>query len=172
MTVVWHVDDLKVSHVNPSQVDRFIKFLKSKYEDDAGKVKVHRGTRHKYLGMTLDYSEPGAVKIDMTQYVENVIDEFPEDVIATAKTPAAEHLFKIGESVEKLDEKKSEEFHTTVAKCLFLCKRARPDIQVAVAFFMYTRKKPRCGQLEEVVLVDPVPERYEAVESYAQCIEV
>lgn len=27
-----------------------------------------------------------------------------------------------------------EDFHTYVAKCLFLCKRARPDIQTAVAF--------------------------------------
>ncbi len=47
MTVVWHVDDLKVSHEDPKQVDRFIKYMQKMYEDNTGKVKVTRGKKHK-----------------------------------------------------------------------------------------------------------------------------
>ena len=42
--------------------------------------------------MTLDYSSPGAVKIDMTDYVKAMIDEFPEDLKGKVSTPANDHL--------------------------------------------------------------------------------
>ena len=70
----------------------------------------------------------------MDEYIEALIDEFPEKVIGSAVTPATEALFKVNEDGTKLGEEKAQQFHTTVAKALFLCKRARPDIQVAVAF--------------------------------------
>jgi len=34
-----------------------------------------------------------------------------------------------------LDKSKSEQFHITTAQALFLCKRGRPNISPAVAFF-------------------------------------
>ena len=32
MTIVWHVDDLKLSHKDPKVVDEMIKYLKGLYE--------------------------------------------------------------------------------------------------------------------------------------------
>ena len=58
----------------------------------------------------------------------------PEDMAGMATTPAAEHLFKVNETPTHLDEKDAMFFHHNMAKLLFLCKRARPDIQTAVAF--------------------------------------
>ena len=59
-TVMWHVDDLKVSHVNPKVVDKFIEWIEYKYGDPKiGNVKAVRGKRHDYLAMILDYSEEG-----------------------------------------------------------------------------------------------------------------
>ena len=142
MTVVWHVDDLKVSHEDPKQVDKFIAYMRKMYEDETGKVKVTQGKKHKYLGMILDYSETGTVQIDMSDYVEKIIEEFPENIVTTAKTPAGEHLFKADAQSPKLNNKKAEDFHTTIAKCLFLCKRSRPDIQVAVAYLCTRVKSP------------------------------
>ena len=84
--------------------------------------------------MTLDYSEPGNVKIDMQEYIERLIKEFPILIEGSAATPASEFLFKVNDAAALLDEKQAEQFHTNVAKLLFLCQRARPDIQVAVAF--------------------------------------
>jgi hypothetical protein len=138
-TVVWHVDDLKISHVDPKVVTCILNLLDKKYGQEVvgGKrapLTINRGKLHDYLGMTLDYSEPGHVKLDMTEYVTKVIDEMPENMAGTATSPAADHLFKIIEGIDPLDEATSKFFHATVAKLLFLCKRGRPDIQTAIAF--------------------------------------
>jgi hypothetical protein len=69
----------------------------------------------------------------MTKYVENMLNNFPVQLGKNdiAKTPAADSLFNLGTGA-KLDMKRSEIFHTFVAKGFFLCKRARPDIQQAI----------------------------------------
>jgi hypothetical protein len=45
--------------------------------------------------MTLDYSAPGTVKIDMTDYVEKVLEEAPTFMDGTATTPADKNLFEV-----------------------------------------------------------------------------
>ena len=92
--------------------------------------------------MVLDYSVPRKLKVDMVDYVEKMIEDFKYDFKKQAKTPAAEHLFKVDENCEQLNRKMSEDFHTFVAKSLFLCKRARPEIQTAVAFLTTRVKGP------------------------------
>ena len=63
-----------------------------------------------------------------------MLDEFPVQFKSrdTVMTPASNIMFEEGNS-KLLRKKDSETYHTFVAKCLFLCKRARPDIQPAVA---------------------------------------
>jgi hypothetical protein len=90
--------------------------------------------------MTLDYSEKGKVKIKMVDYVEKMLADLPTEMDGTAPTPAANHLFTVNDNQTKVDEQKAQFFHTYVAKTLFLCKRARPDLQTAVAF-LCTRVK-------------------------------
>jgi hypothetical protein len=97
---------------------------------------------HDYLGMTLDYSEPGFVNLDMTNYVAKVLAEMPKDMDGTATSPAADYLFRIVDGIESLDESTSEFFHATVAKLLFLCKRGRPDIQTAIDFLCTRVQQP------------------------------
>jgi hypothetical protein len=58
-TIVWHVDDLKVSHVDPKVTDTILGLLDVKYGQEivGGKrtpLTVTRGKKHDYLGMTLD----------------------------------------------------------------------------------------------------------------------
>lgn len=47
---------------------------------------VRRGKVHDYLGMTLDYSVLGEVKVDMTDYIKAMINDFlvydPTDNVA------------------------------------------------------------------------------------------
>jgi hypothetical protein len=57
-------------------------------------------------------------------------------------TPAAEHLFAVNKKAEKLSEQLREDAHTTVAKGLFLCKRARPDLQPTIPFLCTRVKEP------------------------------
>ena len=54
-----------------------------------------------------------------------MLKEFPIEIVNAAPTPAAAHLFKVNPTCRKLIEKKSQEFHTTVAQDS-LCAR-EPD---------------------------------------------
>jgi hypothetical protein len=55
ITICFHVDDCKISHESSKVIDDTIDWLRSEYEskfeDDSGAMKVHRGKVHKYLGM-------------------------------------------------------------------------------------------------------------------------
>ena len=51
LTVTYHVDDLKASHVDSKAVDKFIFWVKKTYGDpELGKIKATRGKIHDYLG--------------------------------------------------------------------------------------------------------------------------
>ena len=129
-TVCFYVDDLKISHKDPEVVEEVLKGLESKY----GKMGTVRGKDHTYVGMRIIYNNDKSVTIDMKQYAKDAIDEFPELINKSGNTPATEHLFEVDENAQLLDKKEKEIFHRIVAKLLFLCKRARPDISVAIAF--------------------------------------
>ena len=148
-TISWHVDDVKSSHVDPKVNDNFQKWLQKEY-GQVRRVTSCRGTKHDYLGMTLDYSSPGKVKIDMRDYVKTMIDEFPAKLRGTASTPANDKLFKtdLGSKLGKL---KAEAFHTFVAKALFLMKRSRPDIMPTVAFLCTRVREPTTYDWQKLV---------------------
>ena len=141
-TILWHVDDLKISHEDASTVTDIIKQIDKEFGNEAP-ITVNRGKVHDYLGMTLDYTILGKVQIKMMDYVAGMLKDLPADMDGTAATPAAPHLFEVNNNQpEKLDEETSQFFHHYVAKSLFLCKRARPDIQTPVAFLSTRVKSP------------------------------
>ena len=78
----------------------------------------------------------------MDDYVENMLDEVPDDMSGVHVTPAADHLFKVNDDAEPLDNLTSDIFHSITAKLLFLCKRARPDIQTPIAFLCTRVRNP------------------------------
>jgi hypothetical protein len=59
-----------------------------------------------------------------------------------AATPVAHHLFDVSENAEKLSSKDSDIYHHNTAKLLYLSKRARLDLQTAVAFLCTRVKQP------------------------------
>ena len=141
-TVTWHVDDLKISHKDAAVNTQLIKALAKIY---GPKMTVSRGKVHDYLGMDLDYSTAGSVKISMIKYLKNVIDEFPEEITGTAESPAAEHLFKtrtVEEGAKKLPEEQGQAFHHTVAQLLFTGMRARPDTLTVISFLTKRVREP------------------------------
>ena len=88
----------------------------------------------------------------LIDYITSMVDDFsiklgPTDV---APNPAAENLFSEGTS-EKLSKEQAEEFHTFVAKGLFACKRARPDIHTAIAILCTRVKSPNKDDWDKLV---------------------
>ena len=129
-TMLFHVDDLKCSHKNKTVNDEFAKWLEETYGQH-GRVEIHRGKVHDYLGMKLDYSEKKKLKVDMRDYVKGMLDSFQIKFKEgeTARTPTGDDLFGQKSSNDrKLQQDNSEAFHTIVAQGLFLTKRGRPDI--------------------------------------------
>jgi hypothetical protein len=132
-TALWHVDDIKMSHVQQDVLDSIITKLSERYGQDAP-LTVQRGPIHDYLGMTIDYSEDGKIKFIMADYVKGILDEAPSDMDGTAASPAANHLFSVNDKSDKIDAKRADLYHRLTAKLLYLSKCARPDFQTAVSF--------------------------------------
>ena len=87
-------------------------------------------------------SDPGTAIISMIKYLQNIIMEFPETPRGTKASPASDNLFEIKEKADRklLPEEQASQVHRTVAQLLFVCMRAKPNVQTLV-FFLTTRVK-------------------------------
>jgi hypothetical protein len=142
LTVGWHVDDLKISHVDTKVVDLFIEELEREFGKETPLSKS-RGKKHEYLGMILDFSIKGELTINMIPYVRMVLDSIPQDMVGRAATPAASYLYHINEeNPEYLDSARAETFHSHVMQLLYLGQRGRPDILEAVSFLTTRVQRP------------------------------
>ena len=150
-TIIFHVDDVKSSHINEEVNTEFENWLNMEFGEHA-KVTTRRGKIHDYLGMQLNYENDGEVIIDMKRYVQDMLHDFPiqfrKEQVAT--TPASEKIFITGMG-KPLENTRREIFHTFVAKGLFLSKRARPDIQQAIAVLTTRVKEPNESDWQKLI---------------------
>ena len=72
-TIIWHVDDLKISHVEEKVVEDIIRRLNECFGKESP-LTTSRGKVLEYLGLTLDYSIQGRVKISMYEYVKKLVE--------------------------------------------------------------------------------------------------
>ena len=138
MTIRWHVDDLMISQVNQVELMKVVQGIKDIYGENLAETV---GTVHDYVGMTFDYSFTREVRINMWDYLRNVIKEFPEEITGTCTILACDHLFKVREDGRKLNEELADVFHHTVYQLLFAANRARRDT-TAVSFLTTQVKAP------------------------------
>jgi hypothetical protein len=143
------VDDLKVSHVKSTAIDWIVKYLRKEYEsifeDGSGAMVVSRGKIHKYLGMTLDYTVRGQVRISMFDYVDKILVAFDKAEPkggGTKSSAAPDNLFTVNEDCKKIIPERAVQFHNLVAKTLYATKRARPDTCTAIAFLTTRARTP------------------------------
>jgi hypothetical protein len=143
MTICWHVDDLLIGHVDSSVVTTFLAWLASRYDTANKKLNVTRGSRHDYLGMNIDFSDPVSIAFDMIPYISKIITGFPEKITRVSSTPAADYLFNVRPQHEAsfLPEEQARSFHHTTAQLLCL-SRVRRDIQPTIAFLITRVKQP------------------------------
>ena len=127
-TVIVYVDDLIISSVSNQLIDELLEHLIKIYK----KVQIKEGLNHNYLGMQFTFKENGSLRIDMSKYIDNMLNEY--NIEGTAATPAANYLFDVMTESPELDNIKKEMFHTITAKLLYLAKRSRPDILLAVSY--------------------------------------
>jgi hypothetical protein len=128
-------------HINPFQVTSFAAYLTTIY---GSSLIVHCGPIHDYLGMDLNFSQPGIAQISMINYTKKVLEDFPKAITTSFATPAANHLFTVQDKKEAkiLPKEQAQAFHHTVAQLLFLCKCTQHNIQTPVSFLTTRVKCP------------------------------
>ena len=104
------------------------------------------------MGVIYDFSEPGKVKIDMIDYIQQMLDDFSIQFSEKERVanPATADLFDVGNG-DNVDANKKKEFHTFVAKGLFLCGRARPDIKQVIALLCTRVQTPNQNDWNKLV---------------------
>ena len=106
-------------------------------------MKENKVLVHEYLSTTIDYSILRKVVFTIFDYLEDVIVEANEDLKnSRSYYPGNDSLMKVDYISPRLPTKDADLFHCHVARLLFASKRARPDIQVCVAFLCTRVKTP------------------------------
>ena len=116
-SLVWYVNNKKVSHMKAKVVEDLINDLKKHF----GELAVTRGKKHTFWGMNRDITEK--VEIDMKEQFLEAIEELEENIDKKVTTPASSHLLIFNEKSQQLDEEKSEIFHLMVMKLLQIMRR-------------------------------------------------
>lgn len=93
--------------------------------------------------MKLDYSVPGQVSINIVNYIEPMVNSFPQEDLKGANVvfPLNANLFKVNPNSPAFPMDKVELFHTTTAQGLFSCICKRPDAVPAITFLMTRVRK-------------------------------
>ena len=141
-TIVWHVDDNKISHVESDVMEDVISKIESKF----GKMKITRGNTHVFLGMKLFFPRDGTVHVDTIAHIKEAIEDFGEPMDRSAATPALRDLFDVPGPAEELTAVQQQKFKSIVPKLIWITKRGRPDIELATAF-LCTRVS-KCNSLD------------------------
>ena len=144
-TLVIYVDDILALSVDDTGLEYVIDGLKTAFKE----VTIEKSDDFSYLGMRIRLAD-NTVKVTMDGFVEDLLTEY--DITGVRSTPATPGLFEIGDSKEVCKMFKVK-FHTIVAKLLYLSKRVRPDIQVAV---MYLCTRVRCPNDDDIKKLDRV----------------
>jgi hypothetical protein len=129
-TVVLYVDDLLVTSVHQQDIQDLLDALRKKYKD----VTANNGPIVEYLGQRIDMSTPGTASITMDGMTERIIvDSLTINLNKVTSTPAADDAFEVPEDSPLLNPKELVHFHSIAARIMYLSKRARPDLLLAIS---------------------------------------
>ena len=136
-TVAWYVDDNKISHVEQEVVDNIVAKIRKRFPG----LTISTGTEHTFLGIRIKYLDYSTVSLNMRDYIQEVVNDFGEDVSQMVSTPAARWLFAVS-NARKLKWERVEMFSLLVAKLLWVFQCVRVDCSPAVAFLCTRVKNP------------------------------
>jgi histone deacetylase 1/2 len=131
LTVLLHVDDFLATCIDEMKLDQLEAQLLERFVE----VKTQKGDSLSYVGLNISIKRtPTAVSVVVT--MEKTVGDIltKSEVQGVANSPAAASLFDINEATPLLSETARKRFHRLVAMALYLTKRVRPDVMLAVSF--------------------------------------
>ncbi len=88
LTMLWHVDSLKISQQETLVVINCNNWLNTKYIS----LTIHRGKVHDYVELDSDYSTPGVLTVLISKCLIVIIHNFPESITIHAATLTPDHF--------------------------------------------------------------------------------
>jgi hypothetical protein len=144
LTLAIHVDDVMITAASEAHIDALLGEFDALYPE----LTVHRGRNLDYLGMHFCFAGGGKVRVTMPAYIDEVL-ECAADFTGVAASPAQNDLFDVGSS-PALGEAEKLRFHSLAAKLLYLAKRVRPDILLAVSFLVRRVQAPNRSDQQKI----------------------
>jgi len=143
-----HVDDFMITAMSEAMLDHLLADMNNAFGD----VSVVRGRKHDYLGMVFDFTSDVCLRVSILTTVDDILScaRTGNDV---ASSPASNTLFSIDSTSALLSDVEREYFHSKVAKLLYLAKRVRPDILLAISFLS---TRVRCPTEQDMSKLDRV----------------
>ena len=140
-TIVWYVDDNKLSHEDSKVVDTILNVVEKRFPG----LVIERRKSLNFLGMEINFIGNRKVKVGVKKYLGGLIEDFEafDGVLTkTMLSPAAKWLMTVDENAQKLSVEKSDKFHSMVGGLLWAEKRGRPDIETTISFLCTRVKVP------------------------------
>jgi hypothetical protein len=140
--VILYVDNILIMSASRNDREWVKDLLENKYE----KISVVEGNRMTYLGLTLIKNHKG-YEVCMRSYIEDVLKQYGKPM-RDATTPAKPQLFNTSSFDEIMKEKA--EFHSIVAKLLYLGNRGRPDVLLPVQYLCTRFQSPMKADVQKL----------------------
>ena len=134
--ILLFVDDLLICAAKESCLDAIHNHLVDKFKE----VKSTKGKVHSFLGVSLDFQTEGEVSLHMEGYIREMLKCY--NVTRKAKTPARNDLFTMDDDSPLLDEEDKAAYYSATYKLLYVGKRTRPEILLAVNFLTTRARSP------------------------------
>jgi hypothetical protein len=144
--ITIYVDDLMIASKSEDAIKEVIRSLEVKFK----RVNMMDSIKIDYLGMIFDFGVPGVVKITMPGTIDELLRLIGTEVHERAKTPATSELFEVLDDGTYLEGKAKARFHSAAALALYLAKRSRPDILLAVTYLCTKVVKPSFSDLAKL----------------------
>ena len=128
--VGFHVDDLLMICKNQDVIDDFVAYLLTCFTN----VTVHNEAQQTYLGMLINKVSDNTISVSMDGYIEKVLKVYDLSVDITVRDPQQDNIFKVDGQSPILNEPRRKIFHKAVYMLVYLGKRVRFDVQMAVSF--------------------------------------
>ena len=100
-TIVWYVDDVKISHVDRKVNLQIIKEVEKHF----GPLEPTIGSTHTYLGMNINVTKGKTIEICLRDQVQEAINAFPEKINRVVCSPAGHGLNNVADDEELLSKK-------------------------------------------------------------------
>ena len=124
------MDDNLCTHVDGN----VLREVADAVEENVGTIIRQTCNNHKFLGMDITFNDNGTVSIDMKDYVEEVLQDFPDTLKKSVTSPARPDLHHIDHTSPLLGAEQAELFHSFAMKLMWVSQRCRLDISTTISF--------------------------------------